>query len=147
KSIYTLVRAEDAKVYFSDIDDKTTKYLDLHFLNKGISTTSFIKVDSTISSGSISDNFLVYKEKIIVIGACSFLYNKLLKEKISIDYLVANSKNHKEIGKLLNCFKPKLIIIDSSLKRYQSRKLQEQLASMKLKFVDISTSGGRVFDL
>jgi len=66
---------------------------------------------------------------------------KVCHQTLSVDYLILSSDNSFSMYELLPFFKPRHVIIDSSIAGYAAKKLQNECLKLDLAFHDISNSG------
>ena len=74
------------------------------------------------------------------------LTHNLYKSKTSnfavpVDYLILASDNSFSIAELTAFYQPKKVIVDSSINRYASEKIQNECRKLNVAFHDISNSG------
>ena len=60
---------------------------------------------------------------------------------LSVDYLILASDNSFSLTELIAFYKPKKVIIDSSIGQYAARKIQSECKKLNIAYHDISNSG------
>jgi len=98
------------------------------------------KIINTCLSAFSDKNFIqFYNKRFVVVNKSN--YNIISDYKVAVDYLIISGNIYIEVGELLDSYKPKLIIIDSSNSLKKTEKWIQECAELKIPCFSVLKSG------
>lgn len=94
-----------------------------------------------VSLKDSSNRIIEHPSATIVLLTENIYKSKMSSYSIPVDYLILSSDNSFSMNELYVFFKPKKVIIDSSISNYTAEKLKRECQKLEVFFYDISDSG------
>lgn len=144
---------KDKSLFFCDSaiinDDKNLEYkISGNRIKNGIKNIEKYNLDEDSLNMETYDffkekNFIqFYDKRICIIDDDNNFFSG--NKKIKIDYLIIRNNKKLNVADLLLNFSPALIIIDSSVSKYYSRKIKEECKNSGIAYYSVSESGAYV---
>jgi len=94
-----------------------------------------------------SDGFALYEGSRILVLTQDFLKNKTTFTPIQVDYLIIGNRIRPRIEQIMECVRPRKIIIDQSISKWYSENIKRYCINRKIGFYSVAEQGAYILNI
>jgi competence protein ComEC len=134
------VDAKDHYLYSSDLSN-IDRVAESYWLTNKLNDPILLE-----NSAYMSDGFVQFKNKTILILTSDMLKSKMSNSKMKVDYLIVGNKIKPRITDILACVEPAEIIVDKTISDWYTESIRAHCFESNIRFYSVAEKGAYVLN-